>query len=268
MRSQYWSCTKLANLIRGTPKPHAASIEEWDEWHERAKLAHPYRYWIAEDLLDSLQKFVNFIPDTVTETLYYINNRWVSKTHYMKTGLKPGDWYDYDTRIINATFNELVNFVEIECAWHNLRWNKKEFNLYSVPWWVKHRVYRDWKCPDSGLAYLKWSSELMCDESNGYTVDDENYGKPMEQAISANKILELYNWWTVVRPKRPDPHEISGWNEYCNTTSFSFRFSKDDEDRQHTRKMLASIHEIEAMYEKEDTEMLIELIKIRHHLWT
>jgi hypothetical protein len=31
----------------------------------------------------------------------------------------------------------------------------------------------------------------------------------------AKEKLDLYTWWTVTRPARPDPYEASGWTAYC-----------------------------------------------------
>ena len=268
MRSTYWSCTKFADAIRGTPKPHVLEMEEWNSWHLAAKTSHPYRYWIAETLLDSIQDVINFIPDKITDVLYYINNRWVTKSHYMKTGLNPGEWYDYDSRIINALFNELIDFVEIECAWHNVCWDKQQRNIYSVPWWTRHRIYRNWRSSESGIAYLNWSSNLVCDSEQGYDESHPDYMKPTEQAKGAMKIKALYHWWKVTRPGRPDIYDVTGWSAYCELNPSLFSNDKTEEERQHTKEMLDKIRNLETMYDEEDTQMLVELIKIRHHLWT
>jgi hypothetical protein len=58
--SNYWSCSKFADRIRGTAKPHALGLDEWDEWTEAAKKAHPFRYWLADTALNKLQDIVYF----------------------------------------------------------------------------------------------------------------------------------------------------------------------------------------------------------------
>ena len=63
MRSNYWSCSKFADWIRGTKKLGAGTAEQWDEWTAAAQMKHNFRYWLAEEGLDYLQTFVHFIPD-------------------------------------------------------------------------------------------------------------------------------------------------------------------------------------------------------------
>jgi len=56
--SRYWSCSKLADWIRGTEKGSSKSGRGWSEWTKASKENHPYRHWLAEDGLDYLQNFV------------------------------------------------------------------------------------------------------------------------------------------------------------------------------------------------------------------
>ena len=96
------------------------------------------------------------------------------------------------------------------------------------------------------------------------TKKDPQYGKLTNQAISARKIEELYLWWKEGRPNRPEPMAVIKLN-----------YDKKKEDKlmngKMTRKELSEfkkLAKIEADYEKEDTKMLIELIKIRKVLWS
>jgi len=57
-RKNYWSCSKLADQIRGTVKGGAKTGSGWREWEENAKQNHPIRYWIAEEALDAIQNFI------------------------------------------------------------------------------------------------------------------------------------------------------------------------------------------------------------------
>ena len=77
-RSNYWSCSKFADWLRGTPKPIAGTSEEWDDWNKAAETKHPIRYWLAEEALDRIQKFINWPLDQLYDIKYYINNRWVT----------------------------------------------------------------------------------------------------------------------------------------------------------------------------------------------
>jgi len=92
----------------------------------------------------------------------------------------------------------------------------------------KFRI-RPYRNREAGLARLDWECTLLDDDTQ----------MPSSQAIAAMEIKRLYFWWTETRPKRP---EGSG--------------------------DLKSIWKLEELYEQEDTDMLIALIKLRRCLWT
>ena len=56
--------------------------------------------------------------------------------------------------------------------------------------------------------------------------------------------------------------QVSGWSDYCKKKKIE---GVDDEK---SRIALEKLTSLEEKYEKEDEDMLIELIKIRKHLWT
>mgnify|MGYP003350456850 CR=1 FL=1 len=118
---------------------------------------------------------------------------------------------------ISCLFNELVDFVEVELAWWHLAWSPEERPKYNMPWWaVGWWRVRLWRCPQAGLDNLAWQSEIVAKEDYGLNPGDKGYGELTRQAINAREILELYKWWTEVYRNRPDPHDASGWSEYCD----------------------------------------------------
>lgn len=275
MRNHYWTCSKFADWIRGTTKGGAKTAEGWDEWEKRAKAAYPIRWWLAEEGLDYLQTVVFWPTDKLYAIKYYINNRWVTRTHALTAhprNIPRGQWCDVGHRFLPCLFNELQDFVEVELAWWHLAWNREERHKYDAPWWAFGWFrWRTWRCPQAGLDNLKWQSELRwgADElGEGNDLVD----KPTHQAEKALEILALYKWWTEVYPNRPDPHDVSGWSEYCDLKRAQggpfLGEDKTPEMKEMSRKALDKTHEIEAAYEAEDEEMLIRLIKIRHSLWT
>jgi len=274
MRSNYWSCSKFADWVRGTPKLSAGTSEQWDEWREKAQGYNPVRYWIAEEALDAIQNFINYPADRLNDVRYYINNRWVSRSHALTAhprDIKPGQWQDVGNRFLPCLFNELVDFVEIEQAWHTCMWDEEARKKYSPPWyrsgWLR---WRTWRCPEAGLAYLDWAATL----TNKDFIKEGEKEEPTYQAKAAQEILELYTWWTVTYRNRPDPYESSGWTAACeaqrlaNGGKLSFNEPKDPALKKASNKAHKLLQKIEAAYEKEDTEMLIRLIKIRQSLWT
>ena len=279
MRSHYWTIGKFADWLRGTPKLKCGTSEEWHSWEDKAKAAHPIRWWIAEEGLDYLQKFVYYIPDKLNDIRYYINNRWVSHSHALTAhprDIQPGNWSDVGNRFLPCMFNELVNFVEIEQAWHHCMWSDEAKTEFETPWWRKGWLrWRTWRCPEAGMQYLKWASELVVDENMGSNPDEKGYGEPTYQAKAAKEIIELYTWWTVTYPNRPDPYEASGWTDHCEAMRVKYPSSfmaslnsKDPADRKASDKAHKLLQKIEAQYEKEDEQMMIRLIKIRGSLWT
>jgi hypothetical protein len=281
MRNHYWTCSKFADWLRGTKKLSAGTAEEWDDWTTAAQMKHNFRYWLAEEGLDILQKIVYWPTDTLYAIKYYVNNRWVTRTHSLTAhpkDIKPGQWCDVGNRFLPCMFNELVDFVEIETAWSHIAWSDKEDRKkYNPPFWASGWFrWRVWRSPQAGLDNLKWQSELRHNVDDGWAEGDPNIGKLTPQAEKAIEIITLYKWWKEVYPNRPDAHDASGWSEYCELkrkehgeTGLSFmKESSNPETRALGDVALKKTHEIEQAYDAEDEEMMIRLIKIRHGLWT
>jgi hypothetical protein len=276
MRSHYWTIGPFADWLRGTPKLKLGTSKEWHDWEDNAKAAHPVRWWLAEEGLDYLQKLVYYIPDRLNDVRYYINNRWVSRSHALTAhprDIKPGTWSDVGSRFLPCLFNELVDFVEIEQAWHHCMWSDEAKTKFDVPWWRSGWLrWRTWRCSEAGLEYLNWASTLTNEE---FLEEGEKHkAEPTYQAKAAKEIIELYTWWTTTYRNRPDPYEVSGWTAACeaNRLANGGRLSFGDQDSPELRKMSDKAHKalqkIEKAYEKEEEEMMIRLIKIRQSLWT
>jgi hypothetical protein len=276
--SNYWTCSKFADWLRGTAKPNSATSEGWDEWTEKAKSAHPIRFWIADDGLDYLQDFVTWPVRKLYDIKYYINNRWVTRTHALTAhprDIRPGNWCDVGNRFLPCLFNELVDFVEVELAWWHIAWaDKAERVKYSAPFWATGWFrWRTWRCPQAGLDNLEWQRKLVHDDE-WVKKDDPLYGKPTPQAVKAQEILDLYEWWTETYRNRPDPYDASGWSAYCeasreaNNGKIHFGADKTPELKKMSDKAHKVLQKIEADYEAEDEAMMIRLIKVRHGLWT
>lgn len=211
-RIHHWTCSKFADFIRGEKKPYALEINKWEEWEKEQKNKRPLRFWLSDTFLRYLQNFVYFPIDLYSSIKSYIRNRFFDKIHYLKTGLTPGEWYDFDHRLLHGIFNELVDFVEIELA-HLGKWGNE----------TKKYKFKKGRCIEASYDYFKWASELK-----------EN-GELTSQAHAAIKIKKIYEWWKYERPSKID-----------------FFDSIEEEMKQ----------------EEEDTQMLIEIINLRKHLWT
>lgn len=277
--SSYWSNSKLADWVRGTKKISVGTFPQWDDWEKQAKVNSPIRYWIVETAFDAAQDFVTWPVRKLYDIKYYINNRWVTSTHSLRAhpkDIKRGSWCDVGNRFLPCLFNELVDFVEVETAWHQIAWNSEERHKYNAPFyawgWLR---WRTWRCKQAGLDHLDWAMALTAGDDWGLKPGDANYGKPTDQAIRAKEIKELYTWWTEVYPHRPDPYEVSGWSALCerrrqenNGSILSMSNDRTPQERKESSRILKVISKIEAQYEREDTEMMVRLIKVRNALWT
>jgi hypothetical protein len=111
--------------------------------------------------------------------------------------------------------------------------------------------------------------------SDWATPDHPDYNKPTPQAERAREIKELYVWWTDTYRNRPDPHDASGWTEYCKASRIAnngkFNWATQDKSpelKKMSNKSHKLLQKIEAAYEAEDEAMLIRLVRIRNSLWT
>ena len=279
MRRHYWSCSTFADWVRGTKKLSAGTSEEWDDWTTSAQMRHNFRYWLAEEGLDYLQKFVMFIPDNLYAIKYYINNRWVTRSHSLTAhprDIKPGTWHDVGNRFLPCLFNELQDFVEVELAWWHIAWDEEARKQFESPWYASGWFrWRTWRSPEAGLANLEWQRQLRWKEDE-VGKDFKGLGELTPQAVKAQEILDLYTWWTTTYRNRPDPYDASGWTAAHEALREAngpgimsmFRENGDPKLKKASDKAHKLLQKIEAAYEKEDEEMMIRLIKTRQGLWT
>jgi len=266
----YWTCSKFADWLRGSNKPTAETSKGWAQWKRASKEKHPFRYWLAEEGLDYIQDVWMWIPDRINDIRYYVNNRWITRTHALTAhprDIKRGEWRDVGNRFLPCLFNELVDFVEIELAWNFCVWDSEARKKYQYPWW--RRWYRNWRSEEAAMAYIAWAKTLTNAE---FLPDDKkNEAVPTAQAEAAKEIEILYKWWKYERPARPDPYDVSGWHDICERRrkrSPDEIFPEDEtkQEKNESKKALDKLHKLERQYEKQDEEMMIRLIKIRESL--
>ena len=244
----------------GIEKPYALEWDGWKKWKQETQSAHPVGYFLTETLPDILSRAYDKLTAPYYNTRYYIRNRFYRKCHVLPTGFKPGEYHDLDSRLLHGIMQSLVDFVEVEKA-HMMRWTTPDHQY----------KFKNGRCAEAGLDYLKWEMNLTHNES-WVDKDDPRYGTPTSQAETAKEIYKIYDWWKNTYPNRPDSMEASGWNAYCDRLDregkemFSnIETAADMEESDRTHKKL---REIEAQYDQEEQDMLIRLIKIRRSLWT
>lgn len=244
----YWSISKFANLVRGTPTLKMGTTEEWREWTAAAKLAHPVRFWLSDTALDVVQDTLRYPSKKVNDIRWYIHNRYVIKSHQMTapvSQIKPGEWQEFGDRMLPCLFGELINFVD-----HQLSYKEKGFTIL-------------------GITALAEQCQLTYDK-HWCEPTDEEWGKYTPQAIGAQEILALYTWWNEVYLHRIDPNELSGWNKLCDRLDAKEDFwtTTPVYTPEESAAAFKLLDEIEQQYKEEDTQMMIRLIQVRGSLWT
>jgi hypothetical protein len=212
-----------------------------------------------------LEKPAEWLIDPIDSALYYCRNRFVDKTHYLHTDLEPGKWHEFENRILHGSFTELVNFVEIETAWHHVLWaDKEERKKYHVPFWRRHRILRfqRWRCPQAGIDHLKWEMQLE---------------EPTHQRDRAHELMFLYTWWKEVRCKREDEWVESGLRAFWDSMETKYgsdwlglggRSKLTKAEQAEYDRLSKAMHDLEEARFQEDEDMLIRLVKLRRSLWT
>jgi len=213
IRAKYWAHSKIPTYIRkryGIARPRAATMEEWHDIHERHKKEHPVIDWLTDDLISKIQNAVMFIPDVLYSLKCYYNNRFVTRTHMIPTNLSVGEWHEYSDRLMNGMFGLVVDYVEVDLAMEN-RWLSKDFEKFKIV---------NGRCPEAGISYLKHKSTMVHDGSpDDKFIHNPLYNTPTPEAISAEKILKLYTFWTNDRPSRSDIYELKDESVHMSRSS-------------------------------------------------
>lgn len=253
MRSKYWSGSKFANWIRGETKPSALTMQDWDTWEQEQQSKHPVRHWLAETALDWVQGVVFYVPDRISDVVYWYNNRFVYHYHQIIADpkhIKPGSWSSVWERVFYCSFNALVDYVEVHKAMENVRWDDEARTKFQAPKRLFRWPYlRGWRSSEAGLDYLHWEANL--DDTCAQQRDD------------AKTILDLYTWWTKTRPNRVDPCKASGWSDWIESKKPLTKQFQTEWQQGECVRIFDKLHEIEAEYDREDREQLTRLVQLQ-----
>lgn len=177
--------------------------------------------------------------------------------------LNRGQWYDTDTKMFEAMFTLLCEYVENECAHMELMDTKK----YSRWTRLRHRwlprQFRKALSRELGLANLDWMA----------SVEDA----PQHQVDMSQMTKNLYLWYNDEYPLMQDPYETvidpqfifidednNPTNDFVTSTSTRqmHRFHPDYRD------MLDTLHAMEEAQHKTIDMKLEDLLAVRRSLWT
>ena len=187
--------------------------------------------------------------------LTWFNNRFIDQSHIIRCELPKGAWHETDTKLLYGCMNELVEFVEVQCAWMEVMCD--EDSKETLTWWHKIpavRMLMPWKNPSLGVKRLTWESELVCEES----------GKSTSQAEGAKCILKIYLWWKAFQTREEPFHLLIEQNREILQNSYP-EFLERAELRNPKQPLWMALADA---YDAEEDVMLQQLMSVRRHLWT
>ena len=183
--------------------------------------------------------------------------------------LKRGEWYDVDTKMFEAMFTLLCEYVENECA-HMMLMDTKKYSLLTR---LKHRwLPRNLRKPFSrklGLEYLDWMMNV--EDCHQYQVD------------MCQMTKNLYLWYNDEYPLLQDPYETlqdpeflfldsndNPTNEFSSSTQVIGKQNYSVMNKFHPdySKLLENVHDIEESQKNLIDMKLEDLLAIRRSLWT
>lgn len=248
---------KFQNWMKFNP-PAYGTIDEWNDFDKLFKQRAPYRYFVCNTFP---KKCIWPVTRRIERMRDWVRYRIV-RYHVLHTGLEAG-YYDKDTLMLNANFNLLKDFVEIEKGWMEHICHDAELDIHPVLQYIPYYTRATFRSRELGEKYLEWEMTLN-DPERGADINEE-------QARVAKEISELYRWWIDARPNRVElEFEYSDADEdegIFHRLSEKYKEEHPAETKAFAEYCEASTAQEEA-WAKEDEEMLIRLIKVRKHLWT
>jgi len=255
MFSKVIACGKRLRSWIAYDPPYALSMSAWRLFDKEFKQKAPLRYWVYK----TLPRALGPIRYNIRRIREWIRYRTFDRYHIVDTGLSP-EYYEFEDRMLFASFNMLKDFVEKEQAWSYQCWNQEAYPftraerlpLYYIMYYRK---------PELGIKYFEWASTL---DASNLSPNDQC----IPQAIAARETLELYRWWVDVRPNRnrDEPVRYSDQGFECGVLDCDF--DKTAPDYVAYNRWFEDNERMESIWKDEDTEMLCRLARLRARLWT
>lgn len=238
--------------------PGALSAKGWRLFNNEFKENAPIRWYIHQEFK---REYIWPIRRGISSLIWWIRYRTTSRYHVVRTGLPPG-YNEFDNVILHTNFTMLVDFVEVEQARHH-SWTAKDNKKTLLEKYLPlYYVFKPFRRPDLGIAHNEWAATL-----DSPTIPPGE--RSVHQAETARETLVLYIWWTKTRPSRyvkePALYSDQGLGIF---SSLDEDFDENAEDYVAYKKQMHDAEKVDAIWEDEDTSMLIRLMKIRKSLWT
>lgn len=255
MRTHYWSLSKFAGKLRiifGLPPMlNMGTIEEWDEFDNLEKSKSKLGVSIINSL-DTIQNIVYFIPDKTRDIAYYISNI-LNQTHVLKTRTHLGKHGDLVSKIPDALFLSIVDFVEQECFWMNILCVSSKIYPSSIERYKNQSYLRRKLFPirisselrqEYGLEYLAWQKK---------NTDNSDTINCIDELIDAYKFAKE-RYFTF------DPYEESGYNKLPK--SGLMRITDEQ------RECFNIIRSLEKEFDSQAILHMTNIVKNHNYLWT
>ena len=266
---KYWSCSQIADWVRGTKEPKLATLEQWEQWEVEAKAAHPIRFWIAETALDNIRRILTRPYAAVEALRIYITNRFGCHIHALTANrehLVRGKYYDLDYRLVVCIFDEFVRFIDGEAAAMMIDDHKQ------VP--LKNRLpvirwFTEYNNPEQGLAFITSQASEVYSVESGLSDNNPLVGSPTQSAIVWKQLLNVYLWYKNEYPCQKTADELSGYS--AHVAQYGHHWSRNvlSHKLAEERRQLAKIRDrIEQEQYDQVTEHLTTILRYRTTLWT
>ena len=223
-------------FITNPPTPPGATWDEWDSIRSSQKSNHPVAFVLYHDI----PIFFGRLGNRLNNILYWFKYRLVKKHkyHLVDTKLSPG-YYDYDTRLLHATFSLFVEFVEEQNQWSKI---KDKIKMYT-----KLQIEKNWE---------EWERT----KNKKFKIQQKkNYKLKLQMW---QDFQELYTWWTKDRQLERDKLNKEFDRYYAKQKTVA--------NKKYTDK---KYNEINLLYDKEellnqkDDAQLKKLVTYRRNIW-
>ena len=217
-------------------KPFAATMDEWADWTAATKKNHPVLYF----LFDNLPIFFSVRKRRFKDFFYHVRQKYGNGYHILKLDVKrfkspygkeklsKYSWFDANQQLEAFSFQILVNFVEKEVGYEQFK-------------------------------------------ENAYDCEDQ------ASSTYHKQLLEIYHWYiddycnnSFSKKLRAELHKEFPDHKKLKSVEF-FNKPRNDREREYQQAsaiMYAKINDYNEAQDKQMTEHLITLIKMRGFMWT
>ncbi len=213
----------------GRTSSSAKQIRDWDVY---LRENFPIRFKINNFIWKAHLKLITFPIQRLKDAKYWFLYRFHPKHKYNTIVFDEPGYYDPSYAVLHAPFVVFTEFMD--------------------------RIY-------AGKSHVMWVPE------EGW---EEQFEGEKERLVNRwIEMEELYNWWNKIRPTRREDWEAENPNPYKNIPEDWGFMPMFNDDFRNTPEVIewkahaAASNEMSGKWQQDDEDMLIRLMKIRHHLW-